>query len=201
MLRLHPKFCLIGNLKLTDLEHEQEAALAKMRMEISKEQEQEELNEEEKYINQEIEAKARQVFDPVDKTYDARKRRVTDLQECTRITLPKPLSTQEEVNLEMRRTTQHEIFRKFINKNTDKNGAMRSNLTEDEKSGLKSLQKRINNRELIILKTDKSSKFAVTSEQEYLKMGQEHTSKDREITRQELIEIEENLNGHNRAWA
>ena len=50
------------------------------------------------------------------------------------------------------------------------------------------------------MKTDKSTKFAVTTEQEYLKMGQEHTSKDREITRQEIIEIEEKLNGHNRAW-
>ena len=77
---------------------------------------------------------------------------------------------------------------------------MKSNLTEDERSGLKSLQKRISNRELIIMKTDKSTKFAVTTEQEYLKMGQEHTSKDREITRQEIIEIEEKLNGHNRAW-
>ena len=41
---------------------------------------------------------------------------------------------------------------------------MRGNLTEEEKEGLKSLQKRIKEKEIIILKTDKSGKMVVTSE-------------------------------------
>ena len=37
-----------------------------------------------------IEAKTRQTFDPEARTYDDRKRRVTDLKECSRVTLPRP---------------------------------------------------------------------------------------------------------------
>ena len=88
-----------------------------------------------------------------------------------------------------------------MNKNTRKGGQLETNLTTEEQEGLKSLQKRVQEGKIIVLKTDKSSKFAVTNQQEYLNMGQEHVAKDRVITRQELIQIEENLNGHNRAWA
>ena len=47
MLRLHPKFCVLENLTLTRLEQEQEAAMAKLRMEISKQDKNKELSEEE----------------------------------------------------------------------------------------------------------------------------------------------------------
>ena len=43
------------------------------------------------------------------------------------------------------------------------------------------------------MKTDKSSKFAVTTPENYVIMGQEHTCKDIEISRQEIIKIEEPL--------
>ena len=51
-------------------------------------------------------------------------------------------------------------------------------------------------KEVIILHTDKSGKFAVTSREEYLKMGSVHTKKDRVIGRKEIIEIEKQINGH-----
>ena len=122
------------------------------------------------------------------------------MKECARITLPKPLSTQEEAMLETRKRSQKEIFKEYISKSTDKNSEQVSNLTKEEQEGLKSLRNRIQKREIIIMKTDKSLKFAVTTEEEYLKMGQEHTKNNREVNRQELIDIEETINGHTRAW-
>ena len=151
--------------------------------------------------NGEAEAKNRQVFDPIDKNYDARKRRATDLQECSRITLPKPLSPDEEANLDIRRRTQMEIFKKYKDKNTNKNGEQLTNLTKQEKEGLKSIQKRIQEGSIKVIKTDKSSKLAATTQEDYLRMGNEHVEKDKKITRQEVIDMEVNLNGHNRAWA
>ena len=82
-----------------------------------------------------------------------------------------------------------------------KNGEQESSLTQEEKIGLKSLQKRISSGEIIVIKTDKSSKLAVTTQEKYKEMGQEHVSKDKIIGRQEVIEMEEKLNGHSRAWA
>ena len=40
---------------------------------------------------EEEEARTRQIYDPGKKIFDDRNRRVTDLKECFRITLPKPL--------------------------------------------------------------------------------------------------------------
>ena len=74
-------------------------------------------------------------------------------------------------------------------------------MNQEETRGLKSLQKRIQERDLIIMKTDKSCKFAVTSEAEYIGMGQEHTKNDRRLNRQEIIEMAEIVNGHTRAWS
>ena len=48
----------------------------------------------------EMEARTRQVFNPVEKIYDERRRRVTDLRECSRVTLPKPLPATEEAKIE-----------------------------------------------------------------------------------------------------
>ena len=82
-------------------------------MEINKEAEQEGMTEEEIQENQEDEARTRQVFDPSDKKYDVRKRRVTDLRECARVTLPKPLTAEQEALLETSRNTQQEIFQEY----------------------------------------------------------------------------------------
>ena len=78
---------------------------------------------------------------------------------------------------------------------------MRENLTEDEKDGLESLQKRMKAQEIVILKTDKSGKMCVVSREEYMKMGHEHTGRDTEIDRKTVIEKEKQLNGHVFFWS
>ena len=65
---------------------------------------------------------------------------------------------------------------------------------------MKSLEKKIKEKKLIVIKTDKSSRFAVCSEDAYLRMGRVHTSKDRKVDRGELIETEKLLNSHCVAW-
>ena len=46
------------------------------------------------------------------------------------------------------------------------------------------------------MSTDKSCKLAITTMEMYMKMGNEHTKKDREISRQEFVEMEKVVNGH-----
>merc|ERR1712121_594576 len=91
----------------------------------------------------ELEAKSRQVFNPMEKTYDERKRRVTDLRECNRVTLPKPLLEIEEAKIEIRRGLHTEIFNNYRKEHCTKDGRQRSNLTKEEEEGLRSLEKRI----------------------------------------------------------
>jgi hypothetical protein len=200
VLQLHPKFSIVESLSERGLAFEQELAYAKLRMQINKELEEKledeqvvEISEEDQEMIDEEEAKSRQTFDPVRKVYDDRKRRVTDLQECSRVTLPKPLPTKEEALIEMRQEIHGKIYEEYRQEFCSKEGDQKPNLTEAEAAGLKSLQKRMKEGELVIMKTDKSSKFCVTTREEYIKMGEAHTKKDKKIKREEIHELEKQI--------
>ena len=115
----HPKFAVRQDLHPGGLEDEQEFGNAKMRMEISRLDGQE-YDEKEMLEQQEYEARARQIFDPEEKKFDSRKRRVTDLQECSRVYLPKPLDVQEESKLDARKQAQTDIYNNYRQEFTNK---------------------------------------------------------------------------------
>ena len=163
-------------------------------MTIAKEEEEkledidEGIEEEEKIETEKIDSMTRQIYNTQERIFDDQKRRVTDLSECARVTLPHPLSTKHEALMEIRRGTNEAIHNKYREESCNKKGDVKGNLTEEEKEGLKSLQKRMKEKEIIILKTDKSGKMCVTTREEYEKMGHKHTKKDEKIDRKGIIE-------------
>ena len=62
------------------------------------------------------------------------------------------------------------------------------------------LKKKIKSGEVIVMNTDKSSKFAITTIEDYKRMGEIHTRNDKKISRRELIEREKTLNSHSAMW-
>ena len=200
VLSLHNKFSVLENLKPGDIDADIEASIAKLRMEKKKEKDYEDYTPEERAEDEELGAKNRMVFNPSEKTFDCRKRRVTDLKECARITLPGPLSPDEESKIEVRKRTHKEIFNKYRIKHTNKKGEQKSNLTKNEQAGLKSLLKRIKNEEIMVVKTDKSGKFIVTTPEKYIEMGKEHTDKDIEVGWEQVRSMERVVNQHTIAW-
>ena len=135
-------------------------------------------------------------FDPINKIFDDRKRRVTDLDECSRVTLPKPLPTKEENLIEIRRSIHSQIYNDYRRERCKKDGKQESNLTEEQEKGLKSLNKRLEEEEIIILKTDKSGKLCVATVEEYIKMGKVHAGKDKLIIMKDIEDMEKEINGH-----
>ena len=198
ILRLPPKFAIEENLPPEGLALDQELSYAKARMTIAKEEEErldedeglgeeEEKSEEQEEENEKLEAMTRQIYNTKTRTFDDRKRRATDLKECARVTLPRPLDTKHEALIEMRRGTTEKIYNEYRNEECNKKGEVKGNLTEDEKDGLRRLQKRMKNQEIVILKTDKSGKLCITTREEYLRMGEEHTRKVTEVDRKTVI--------------
>ena len=59
---------------------------------------------------------------------------------------------------------------------------------------------RIKKRELVVVPSDKTGKFLVVSTELYLKMGEAHTSKDREVSNEEIWEIQRRVNTHVASW-
>ena len=168
VLKMHPKFSVMEDLKEGGLEFEQELAYAKVRIQIQKEIDERiecevevKLTPEEEEKQEELDARSRMTFDPIHKIYDARLRRVTDLDECSRVTLPRPLPPKEENLIEIRRNIHSKIYRVYRQEKCKKNGEQVSNLTEEQEKGLKTLKKKMQDEEIVILKTDKSGKLCV----------------------------------------
>ena len=134
ILRLNPNFAVMKCLDEEEIERDVELAHAKLRYELRRVKEEKELEEYEygderkmkqqkKNIEKEIfkerdkedlqEARSRMIFDPTKKVFDYANRRVTDLKENTRITLPKAGSPKEEAELEMMRKIVIEEFNKY----------------------------------------------------------------------------------------
>ena len=62
------------------------------------------------------------------------------------------------------------------------------------------LVKRMKKENLIIMRTDKSGKLCVTSEEKYLEMGKEHVEADKVINREKIRETDKVMNEHSAAW-
>ena len=84
------------------------------------------------------------------------------MDECNRVTLPKPLPINEEALLELRRELHKKIYDEHRAAFT-KIGEQISIMTEEELHGLRSLLKRIRAGEILIIKTDKSGKFVIVT--------------------------------------
>ena len=63
-------------------------------------------------------------------------------------------------------------------------------MTKGEKEGIKKLGKRRKNLEKVIMNTDKNSRFVMTTMEEYKKMGDDHISKDKIVTKKYRIKMD-----------
>ena len=104
----------------------------------------------EKEKNDLIEAQSRQTFDSESKCFDMRNLRATDVKLNTFVVLPEPQSVKYEAGLELRRDQYLAVFREYVKQNCDSNLQQESNLTHQQRKGMKKLCKRVANGEIII---------------------------------------------------
>ena len=74
------------------------------------------------------------------------------------------------------------------------------NLNARQQAGLRCLEKRVKNQEIVVFKPDKSGRFSVDTPTNYLLAGEVHTANDETITRKKCLEIEDKMNAHSNAW-
>ena len=174
ILKRNPKFAVLQNLQEHTMKEDMEKAYSLIRMELRDEdtgrdedettsRDDAEKQEEKEKKEKEEAARTRQVFDPIGRTYDERRRRVTDLAECSRVTLPRPLSVIREAEIENRRSLHDKIYQEYRAEKCNDKGEQENNLTWEEKKGLKSLMQRVSKGEILVMKTDKSGKMSVTT--------------------------------------
>ena len=92
------------------------------------------------------------------------------------------------------------MFTKYRGENCNKWGEQKSNLTEEEEEGLQSLKQIIKNKEIVILKTDKTGKFCVMDRDKYKEVGEKQIEGEIEVDRREIMRREQILNSHSAMW-
>ena len=91
-----------------------------------------------------------------------------------------------------------EAFRDTVKKGDsgDEEKKVDSNLSKLELLGMKSLQKRVKNGELIVTETDKSNRFCVLKSSQYYEAGQKHVVKDQKESHEQARAIQKVVNDH-----
>lgn len=74
-----------------------------------------------------------------------------------------------------------------------------TNLNEKELRGLRKLNKRVNENEIVINISDKGKVFAVNTLESYQRQGEKHIEKDREIEWGKVEDIQKRMDSHSRA--
>ena len=158
--------------------------------------------------------KDRYIYNPVKNSIRFSGRRATDYKHNKSIRLPKPLSNDQEFECEIRRRKYQETFDGYLKNVRRKKHAVEDNegqvlsgkniksnkdiinLNKVQKEALKSLSKRIKDGEIYITSTDKSSRFALLNCEQYLAAGEAHTSKDIEISWDQVKYLQSQTNSH-----
>ena len=168
-LRIPPKTCLYDDLTKEDFIVDLEIMNTKLRFDgkdKSAEEDEELKNcpEEDLKDVEELqekvtveEAKTRQVFDPVSKTIDISRQKVTDLKLNRKCNLPKALEVAVESEMKIRTDMFLKAFEdhRKANCTDDKQIKQKQALKKNVLKGIKKLKARIKNKEVIICKTDK----------------------------------------------
>ena len=144
VLSLPPKFATYGAIDLDECRGEVEKGIAKYRWaKTLREGEQEERKE---------------YFDDSSKAFDFGNMRACDMPFNKRIGLPKPISDEEEISLYSLKNRLKNITSEFVATTENKKHC---NLRKEEKEGLKSLTRKVKDKEIVVYQTDKSGRFSV----------------------------------------
>ena len=136
------------------------------------------------------------IFDEQKKILDMSKMTVTDAKYNTRSFPMRAAAANHEVLIQANRQGMMEAFNKVYSKECEDNGQQQiQNTSKKERLGLKRLNKRVSEREVVVTTTDKSGKFAVVEIEEYKRAALAHLT-DTEITPEDMTAKETLLNRH-----
>ena len=143
--------------------------------------------------------KSQLVFNFQDQTLNPARLRSTSYKFNKQTTHPQADSVENEMKHEVRKQELLKVFNDTLKPHGLKKKpslASRSNLSPIEVKGFKSLRKRISAKVLVVCETDKSSKLAVLSRDQYLASGLVQCSKDLEVNLSEVTRLQNFVNAN-----
>ena len=172
---------------------------AKLRMSLKEQEEVEEEGGER--APQEPLLASRRVYDPEDRSVDMSKKRVTDMENCRRITVPDAAEASKESKIQVLIDNLEDVAKKAGREEQSCLRAGSSNLstmTEQQRRGKLSLIRREKNEELVLVASDKSGKLIPMSPELYRQSMEPHIRGDSVHSREDVLKAEKQFNGASR---
>ena len=133
-------------------------------------------------------------YDYENNNFDTTRVKATDLPFNKRVYIPPCADEHIESKISFARIKVKETIDKFSKMKTY------TNLTEKQKDGLRNLDKRKKEGEIVIFPTDKSGTFTVNTPENYIDGIKPHLNDTEEVTMDTYRKTEELLNAHMIAW-
>ena len=90
-----------------------------------------------------------------------------------------------------------QVTKEYFKNNCDSEGLPKeTNLTENERNGVKEILALLKEGDKVVSETDKSSKLELNTLEGYTEMGRPRVEKDKVVTTKEVSAIEHLMNGH-----
>ena len=135
-------------------------------------------------------------FNEVAKTFDATRIRNRDVPFRKRVTIPECADPATEAKLTLCRERLNKVLEEYKEKQTKPE----SNLTKQQKQGLKKLKRRVKNGEIVCFQTDKSGSISVDTPDNYVDSMQPHLEGTIPSTEEEYTKTEKLINAHMMNW-
>ena len=203
VLSLPPKFTTYGAINMEEIEVEAEVMIAKVKWELHARTDR--LNEEQdgKWTKEweEQQQQEKEVYNMGARTMVFANKRVTDLPTCRRTIPPRSLPISQTLVLNNLKSRLCEVSRGYMSDHcNDKGFIKKSNITEEEALGIRSIQRRVAEREWTVMPSDKSGKLTVNLRDNYLERLKAHTEGDQVVTVEDRGRLEKEMNAHTVQW-
>ena len=193
VLALPHKFTTFEKIQLDKIKVSTEIMKDKVRWELRarEEREQRPWNEEWEFQQQD----EKEVFRPDERKMEFSRRRVTDMPTNRDINIPEPAEQNIETVLDNISSKVNAVANNYIKTKCDKRGnILEQNLKPEQQRGLKSLVKRVNEKEIIVQKTDKGGDLALNTPENYIESLKPHFESDPCLSWDEHSKLESELN-------
>ena len=123
--------------------------------------------------------------------------RATDIPTVARLCPPRPSTLENEKILDNIKDKLLNTVSAYQRKHCGKKGKIKGqNITEDEEKAIKSVKRKIANKEVVVSTTDKSGRFTIDTPSNYEDAVMLHTVNDVEVERERVKQVENRMNQH-----
>ena len=200
-LSLNPRFVIFNtNIQIEEVEAEIEKSITKIRWSRMNEGD-EETNDQRGDQNQEQDqGKSEERMWPLDIernhiNYSAL--RPTDLPFNKRVIMPPNLKMDEEITLNSLKKDLIDVTKDYAQRLKNTSEEKKSNLTANERKGIKKLKER---EDVVIMQTDKSGRFSVDTKENYKESCKTHIENDAIVSEEEHESAQNIINAHSILW-